>query len=92
MDWFLYDNGLRHERIKCSRNNYLYSARKNLLVRTEYPEAYLEPCQASKMELFVEIVNDWKPWTIFAKSSILNILQGSKHASGISSFFQFGDI
>ena len=30
-------------------------------------EKYLEPYQRYKMELFVKIVNGWKPWTTFAK-------------------------
>ena len=38
-------------------------------------EAYSEPCQTSKMELFKKIVN------IFAKRSILDVWQGSKYAS-----------
>ena len=36
-------------------------------------EAYAEPCQTSKMELFTEIVNGFEPLTIFAKSSILHV-------------------
>ena len=34
-------------------------------------EVCLEPYQTSKMELFMETVNAWKPFTVFAKSSIL---------------------
>ena len=37
------------------------------------PKVYLEPSQTSKMELLVNIVNGWKPLTIFAKSSILDV-------------------
>ena len=48
-------------------------------------EAYLEPCQTSKMELFAKIVNDWKPLSIFAKRSILEFWPGSEYSSGISS-------
>ena len=33
------------------------------------------------MELVVEIVNSWKLLNIFAKSSILNVWQGSQNAS-----------
>ena len=33
------------------------------------------------MKLFVEIVNGWKLLTIFAKSPILDVLQGSEYAS-----------
>ena len=36
-------------------------------------EAYSEPCQASKMELFTKKVNYFQSLTIFAKSSILDI-------------------
>ena len=31
------------------------------------PEAYSEPCQASKMEIFAKIVNGWKLLTILTK-------------------------
>ena len=40
-------------------------------------EAYPEPSKTSKMELFVKIVNDFYPLTIFAKSFILDIWLGS---------------
>ena len=40
-------------------------------------EMYSEPCQRPKIELFAEIVNGFKPPTIFAKSSILDVLLGS---------------
>ena len=36
-------------------------------------ETYSEAYQTSKMELLVKIVNDRKPLTIFAKSSILDV-------------------
>ena len=42
-----------------------------------WPEAYSEPCQTSKIELFAKIVNEWKLLTIFKKSSILDVWQGS---------------
>ena len=32
------------------------------------------------MELFVKIVNGWQPLTIFAKSFILDVCQGSEYA------------
>ena len=44
-------------------------------------ETYLEPCQKSNMELFAKIANGWKPSTIFAKSSILDIWESSNYAS-----------
>ena len=34
-------------------------------------EASLEPCQTSRMELFVKLVNGFKPSTILAKRFIL---------------------
>ena len=37
------------------------------------PRAYSEPCQTSKMNLFAQIVNGIHPFTIFAKSSILEV-------------------
>ena len=40
-------------------------------------KAYSELCQASKMKLFVKIVNYLQSLTIFAKSSILDISQVS---------------
>ena len=44
-------------------------------------EAYSEPFKASKMKLFVKIVNDFQSLTIFAKSSILDVWQGYEYAS-----------
>ena len=35
-------------------------------------ETYSEPCQASKRDFFAKVVNEWKPWTIFRKSSVLD--------------------
>ena len=42
-------------------------------------------CQTSKMELFVKIVKKEKPFTIFVKTSILDIWQGSEYASELAS-------
>ena len=36
----------------------------------------------SKKELFVKIVNAWKPLTIFAKSPLFEVCKGSEYASG----------
>ena len=44
-------------------------------------EAYLELCQTSKMKLFAEVVDSWKPVTISTKSFILDILTGSLNMS-----------
>ena len=42
---------------------------------------YFEPNQTSEMELFVEIVYDWKPLTISAKSSSTDVCLGFVCAS-----------
>ena len=36
---------------------------------TRCSERYSEPCQTSRMELYVKIVNDWKSLAILAKVS-----------------------
>ena len=41
-------------------------------------EAYSEPCQTTEMKLFAKKVNSWKPLTIIAKISILDVLLGSE--------------
>ena len=43
--------------------------------------------QISKMELCAEIVISWKPLAIFAKSSILDVRQGSLYVSDVGLFF-----
>ena len=45
------------------------------------PEVYSEPCQTSKMKLFADIFDAWITWTIFPKSSILDVWQGSGYFS-----------
>ena len=45
------------------------------------PEAYLEPYQTFTKKLFQEIVKVWKPLTIFAKSSVLDVCWGSEYTS-----------
>ena len=47
-------------------------------------EAYSEPCQTSKVEIFAKIVNGFCQLTIFSKRSILDVWQGSEYASGMS--------
>ena len=49
-------------------------------------DVYSQPCQTSKMENFVKIVNGYKPLTIFAKPSILDVSQVSEYTSGIDGF------
>ena len=46
-----------------------------------WPVAYSETFQTSRMERFVEIVNDFYLLTIFGKLCILDILQGSEYVS-----------
>ena len=46
--------------------------------------AYSETCQTLKMKFFTKIVNGFQTLTIFAKSSIVNIWQGSEYVSGYS--------
>ena len=49
-----------------------------ILVRRRRDLAYAEQSQASKMELLPKIVIGWKPLTIFAKSSVLDVWLGSE--------------
>ena len=42
-------------------------------------EAYSDPCQTSKMELLVKIFNGIQLLTVFAKSSFLDVWQGSEY-------------
>ena len=44
-------------------------------------KAYSEPSHKSKMELFSNVVNDWKPLTIFAKNSLADAWLGSEYTS-----------
>ena len=44
-----------------------------------------ESCQASKLEHFTKIVKNEKPFTIFVKTSILDVWQGSEYASELAS-------
>ena len=46
-------------------------------------ETYSEPCQTSKMELYVKIVEGGRPLANFAKSFILDVWQGSEYASRV---------
>ena len=41
-------------------------------------EAYAEPCQTSKMDCFVKIVNGLNLLRLFVRHSILDVWQGSK--------------
>ena len=44
-----------------------------------------KPCQTAEMELFAKIVKNEKPFTISAKTSILDVWQGSEYASELAS-------
>ena len=44
-----------------------------------------ESSQTSKMKFFAKTVNGWKSVTIFAKSSILDVLVGSGYSSASGS-------
>ena len=46
---------------------------KTLFTSNIFAEVYSEPCQTSKMETFVKIVNSLKPLIIFAKTSIFDV-------------------
>ena len=53
-------------------------------------KTFTEPCQTSKMEIFVKIVNAWSRQFFFPESSILEVWQGFENASvliNVSSFF-----
>ena len=53
------------------------------------PEAYTEPFQKSKTELFAKIANGWKLLTIFTKGSILDDWQRSEYASSTFCVFVY---
>lgn len=46
-------------------------------------EVYSKPCRTSKIRYFAKIVGRWKPLTIFAKSCILDLWQGSEYISAV---------
>ena len=50
-------------------------------------EAYLEPYETSKMELYVKIFNAKKPSSIFVKNTIEDVWVGSKYVSVINAHF-----
>ena len=47
-------------------------------------EVYPEPCQISKLELFVKKINGFQLLTIFMKRSVLDVYQASGYVSGHS--------
>ena len=44
-----------------------------------------ESCQTPKMELFAKLVKNEKAFTIFVKTSVLDVWQGSEYASELPS-------
>ena len=46
------------------------------------PEVFFEPCQTSKMECFVKIVNVFLSLSIFTKHYMIDVWQASEYASG----------
>ena len=52
-----------------------------LLLLLPNTESYAEPCQASKMECFVKMLNGFWPLTLFGKHFILDVWQGSEYDS-----------
>ena len=60
------------------RSMHTYTIKKLCISVSLYSvsEAYSEPSQTPKMKHFSEIINVWKPFTIFTKSSFLDISLG----------------
>ena len=69
----------------CSPRNVLYFSFKVAweCFKFNFAEAYSETGWTPKMELFAKIVNCFKPLTIFAKSSILDVRVGCVYASNL---------
>ena len=51
------------------------------MLRWEKAETHSEPSQTSKMEPFAEIINGWKPFTIFGKRSFSDVWMGFEYVS-----------
>ena len=51
------------------------------------PDVYSDSTQTSKMELFVEKVDGFQLWTIFAESLILDFRLGSEYVSRTVDYF-----
>ena len=50
---------------------------------THVLKASSEPCEISRMKLFVKLFNSYTPLTIFIKGSILAVWQSSKYGSAL---------
>ena len=68
--------------IQNSAKHMRWSFSRKLLLRSE---ANSESCQTSKIKLFAKIVKNEKPFTIFVKTAILLVWQGSEYASELAS-------
>ena len=68
MDWFLYDNSLRHERVNVV---HIFLSKCGELVTI--PKGGSRTAATSKMQRFVIIVNGFQPLTITTKLSILDV-------------------
>ena len=55
-------------------------------------ETYSEPSQVSKMMLFANIVNGQKPVTIFLKSPIFDVWEGTEHVFMVISITEWGSV
>ena len=55
-----------------------------LQVVTAASEASSKSCHNSKMELFPKIAKNEKPFSIFAKTAIVDVWQGSKYVSELA--------
>ena len=60
---------------------YLIFKNETSLTLESNSEAYVEPCQMSKMEVLAKIVNGFSFLTIFVKSFILDVWKDSEFAS-----------
>ena len=58
-----------------------FQSRSSININVQKSDAHSEPSEASKMEVFAKIVSNWKPLTVFIKSSMLDVWLGSEYAS-----------
>ena len=65
-----------------SEKNVIGSHSKNIIeCHSCFWEAWSKPFKISKKEIFAKIVSSWKLLNVFTKTSILDVWQGSEHAS-----------
>ena len=58
--------------------NFNKAKNNDVIITLHITEAYSEPCQTSKMDVFVKTVQGFQLLTIFAKSFILDVQQVSE--------------